>query len=602
MKKLTNVFMGVVCSLILLATTSVFADIQADAQKFIDEYTEQYQTQGYEAAKAEWALSTRIIEGDDTNAKRVQEVSEKMAKFQGSATVIETCQSLLAKSDELLPLQVKQLKEILYMAANSPQTIPEIVKERIAAETAQTEKLFGFTYTIDGKEVTTNDIDGILREEQDLAKRLQAWEASKKIGPTLKPGLIELQRLRNATVNALGYEDYFSYQVAAYDMESEEMMTLIRDFNKDLRPLFREIHTYIRYMLAERYEQPVPEMLPAHWLPNRWGQSWDALVEVPGMDLDKALAEKSPEWLVRQSERFYVSLGMDPMPESFYTKSSLYPLPEGTPYKKNNHASAWHMDADKDVRSLMSVENNSDWYETTHHELGHIYYYMLYSTPEVPILLRGGANRALHEAVGSLMGFAAMQPRFAAEVGLMDENSSPELIPTLLQEALNYVVFIPFATGLMPEWENDLYKGTINPDNWNERWWELKLQYQGIVPPTDRPDSMYCDPPTKTHINDDPAQYYDYAISFVQLFQLHMHIANNILKEDPHNTNYYGSEDIGDFLSDLLSPGATVDWRNLLKETTGEDLSTKAMLEYFAPLQEWLEEQNKGRTHTLPAL
>jgi peptidyl-dipeptidase A len=280
----------------------------------------------------------------------------------------------------------------------------------------------------------------------------------------------------------------------------------------------------------------------------------------------------------------------------------MYPLPSGSSFKKNNHASAWHMNLAEDVRMLMSVESNSEWYETTHHEFGHIYYFLLYSNPEVPLLLRGGANRALHEAVGSLMGLAAMQPRFAAEVGLLSGDVKPDPIQSLLAEALNYVVFVPFATGLMAEWEHDLYAENLPPDQWNARWWELKKQKQGIVPPNHRPDSEYCDPPTKTHINDDAAQYYDYALSYLQLFQLHTHIARTVLHEDPHDTNYFGQKDIGDFLRKILSTGATVDWRTLLRETTGEDLSAKAMLDYFAPLQDWLEEENKGRTHTLPAL
>ena len=132
-------------------------------------------------------------------------------------------------------------------------------------------------------------------------------------------------------------------------------------------------------------------MLPADWLPNRWGQDWSALASLAdttsagaGAGLDAALSEHTPQWLVEQAERFYTSIGFEPLPRSFFDRSSLYPLPAGSPYKKNTHASAWHMDLDRDVRSLMSVETNAEWYETTHHELGHIYYYLQYSRPEVP--------------------------------------------------------------------------------------------------------------------------------------------------------------------------------------------------------------------------
>lgn len=586
-----------------LIGTTVFAQTaQERAQRFLDEYHAKFQPLYYESSLAQWALNTRIVEGDDTNAKRAQAAEEALAAFTGSVEVIETCRELLGRCDELTPLQVKQLEVILYAAANAPQTVPELVKERIAAETAQSEKLYGFRFTLDGQEVTTNEIDAILREETDLDKRFAAWEASKAVGPTLREGLKNLRRLRNETVRALGYPDYFSYQVSEYGMTTAEMLALMRRINEEVRPLYRELHTYVRYMLAERYRQPVPDLIPAHWLPNRWGQEWTPLVKVEGLDLDAALKDKEPEWLVRQAERFYMSLGLPPLPEVFWEHSSLYPVPADAGYKKNNHASAWHMDLDRDVRSLMSVESDSYWYETTHHELGHIYYYLLYSRPEVPLVLRDGANRALHEAVGSLMGLAAMQPRFAAGIGLVSPDEKPDPIQTLLAEALNYVIFLPFSAGVMTEFEHDLYVRELPEDQWNARWWELARKYQGMAPSAERPDDRYCDGPTKTHINDDAAQYYDYAISFLQLFQLHEHIARDILRQDPHDTNYYGSQGVGDFLRALLSPGATVDWRRLLRETTGEDISAKAMLDYFAPLMSWLAEQNRGRAHTLPEL
>jgi peptidyl-dipeptidase A len=365
--------------------------------------------------------------------------------------------------------------------------------------------------------------------------------------------------------------------------------------------LFRELHTYARYELAERYGQPVPELIPAHWLPNRWGQDWADLVDVPGYDLGQAISAKSPQWVVEQAERFYVSLGFEKLPPAFWEGSSLYPLPEGSPFKKNNHASAWHMDLDHSVRSLMSVESNPGWYETTHHELGHIYYYLSYSTPSVPIVLREGANRAYHEAMGSLMGLAAMQPRFIQSVGLPTGDTRPDPMQLLLKEALNYVVFIPWSTGTMFFFEKELYADELPPERWTARWWELAAKYQGIAPPTER-DERFCDAATKTHVNDDPAAYYDYALSYVLLFQLHDHIAKKILREDPHDTNYFGRRDVGAFLKTIMEPGASVDWRELLREKTGSDLSAKPMVEYFAPLREWLEKENQGRKHALATL
>ena len=592
------VILGIAVAMIL-PDVAAAGGIREHAQRFIDRYTTKYLKLSYTVAKAQWALNTRIVEGDDTNAKRARTAGEAVAAFTGSIENIETCRGFLRYKDQLKPLQVKQLKRILYMAANNPQTVAKLVKQRIAAETRQSEKLFGFTYRLDGKEVTTNEIDEILRTETDLAKRLRTWEASKQVGRALRPGLIELQRLRNATVRALDYDDYFSYQVSDYGMTRQEMMAYTARFNRELRPLYRELHTYYRHMLAKKYGQPVPDLIPAHWLPNRWGQDWTALVSVEGLDLNAALKKKTPQWLVKQAERFYISLGFAPLPDSFYEKSSLYPLPPGTTYKKNNHASAWHLDLNRDIRSLMSVQTNTYWYATTHHELGHIYYYISYSSPDVPPLLRGGADRAFHEGIGSLMGLAAMQPRFAKAIGLVTETGNADPIQLMLKEALDFVVLIPWGAGVMTEFEHDLYALNLPAKQWNQRWWELKAKYQGIAPPSDRGNEL-CDPATKTHINNDAAQYYDYALSNILLFQLHDHIARNILHEDPHDTNYFGRKDVGAFLKKLLEPGATVDSRTLLRETTGSELSAKAMLNYFEPLRKWLVVQNKGRKHTLP--
>ncbi|QSE98125.1 M2 family metallopeptidase [Fulvivirga lutea] len=575
------------------------SNIKSDAQEFIDNYTQEFLRLYYNSAKAEWESNTHIVEGDTLNAYYTQKANEALADFTGSESIITSTRAFLDKREELDALQVKQLEAILYAAANNPSTAKEIVNKRIKAETVQNEKLFGFDFKIDGKSVSPNEIDRILGEETDIKKRQAAWEASKEVGKTLKEGLAELKDLRNQTVQALGYQDYFNYQVSDYGMTTEEMVQLNKKLISDVWPLYRELHTWARYELAEKYGQEVPDMLPAHWLPNRWGQDWSGLVNVEGIDLDSKLEEKGSEWLVKQAERFYVSLGFEELPQSFYDSSSMYPAPEGADYKKNNHASAWHMDLQKDIRCLMSVVPTAEWYETTHHELGHIYYYVSYTNPDVPPLLRGGANRGFHEAIGSMLGLAAMQKPFLENLELIPSGVETDETQTLLKEALNYVVFIPFSAGVMTHFEQDLYVNNLSKDEYNKAWWQMKKDFQGIVPPTERGEE-YADATSKTHINNDAAQYYDYALSYVLLFQVHNHIAKNILKQDPRATNYYGNKEVGKFLNDMLKVGATKDWRELLKETTGEELNAKAMLDYFSPLTKYLKEENKGRIYTLP--
>ncbi len=589
-------------TLLFLAMTSACSSaVQNEVKEYLTEYESQLQGLYYEASLAQWASNTHIVEGDTSNATRTKRAQEALAAFVGSVDNIERIRDYLERREQLTALQVRQLEAMLYAAADNPGTVPDVVAQRIAAETEQVEKLYGFEFTINGRPVTPNQIDQTLRTATDLGERLAIWEASKEVGPALKPGLIRLRDLRNETVRALGYSDFFSYQVSEYGLTTEAMLELTDGLVEGLRPLYREIHTLARYELADRYGGPVPELIPAHWLPNRWAQDWTAMVSVEGLDVNPALGQRSAEWIVQQGEEFYKSLGFDALPESFWEKSSLYPLPPDATFKKNTHASAWHMDLGDDVRSLMSVEPNRDWWETTLHELGHIYYYQSYTRPEIPLVLRGGANRAYHEGIGSLIGLASLQRKFLVNRGLVPADAEVDAIAQLLQEALNYVVFIPFSAGTMTRFEHALYVDELPPDQFNARWWEIVRKYQGVVPPSPRGEE-YADPLTKTHINNDPGQYYDYALSNVLLFQLHDHIARNILGDDPHNTDYWGSKEVGEFLYNLMAPGASRPWREVLRETTGRELDAQAMVEYFQPLYDWLVEENKGRTHTLPEL
>jgi peptidyl-dipeptidase A len=575
------------------------SDVQNEVQSYLDEYNKEYQKFLYEWNKGEWALNTKIIEGDTVTSKLAEDAAEKYANFTGSKDNIERAKKYLEQKNVLTELQVKQLNRILYLAASNPETASEIVKEKIKADTKQTELLYGFDFKLNGKSISTNEIDEMLNTKADVNERLKVWEASKEVGIGLKDGLANLQQLRNKSVQALGYDDFFAYQVSDYGMTVDEMNEVCLSMIQDIWPLYRELHTWARYSLAEKYGEDVPDMLPAHWLPNRWGQDWQELVQTEGVNLDENLKQYSSEWIVEKGEEFYVSLGFEKLPQSFWDLSSLYPVPEDAGYKKNNHASAWHMNNDNDIRSLMSVIPNTRWWSTSLHELGHVYYYVSYSNPDVPIILREGANRGYHEAMGSLIGLASLQQAFLEEMGLMPEGVELDKTQVLLKESLEYIVFIPWSAGVMTEFENKLYSNNLPKDQFNKKWWELKKKYQGIVPPYERGEE-FCDAASKTHINNDAAQYYDYAISYVLLFQFHDYIANKIIKQDPHATNYYANKKVGKFLKDIMSPGASVDWIDHLKKSIGSEMSAKPMVEYFAPLMDWLMKENEGRIHTLP--
>ena len=583
----------------LAATTLFLAGCAPNPQELADEFLETYSglTQRLYAiaAEANWKSATDVTEqhvGERIGAEQA------MAAFTGSPWAIETARGLLARPARLDDLSARQLRKVLLFAAEYPGTIPEVVAARVAAEARQSAALDSFEFCADRgpdscrEVVTPNGIDRILVESRDEAERRQAWEVSKQVGPVLKQGVAELRDLRNQVAREMGYDSFFALQVADYDMTVPEMMEMMESFVEDLKPLYEQLHAWVRRELAQRYGRDAPERIPAHWIGNRWAQAWPGLSR--GIDLDSLLESKEPTWIVKQAETFYTSMGLPPLPDSFYEKSDLYPLPAGAPRKKNTHASAWHVDLERDVRSLMSVENNWRWFETSHHELGHVYYYLAYAEAEVPLMLRGGANRAFHEAIGDLIGIAARQPAYLKEIGLLEPDAEIDEIAWLLDEALDQaVVFIPFSAGTMSFFERDLYEENLSADEFNRRWWEYAGRFQGIEPPSPRGEE-YCDACTKTHISDDPGQYYDYAMAFVIKYQLHTHIAKNILGQDPRNCNYYGNREVGEFLWELLRLGATRDWREVLREKTGEEVSTEAMLEYFKPLVEHLRERNAG--------
>ncbi|HKB88964.1 MAG TPA: M2 family metallopeptidase, partial [Opitutaceae bacterium] len=541
-------------------------------------------------SEAQWLAATDVTPAHDASSETA---GKAYAAFTGNPALINEAKDLLTHRHELTPLTVKELEQALLNAAEGPMTKPDLVAARVAAETQQASVLNSFEFKLNGKPITANEIDNLLTSSKDLKERQAIWEASKQSGVALKPGLIKLRELRNGVAQELGHHDYFALQVAGYGMTTDEMVKLQDNFMRELRPLYLQLHTWVKYELAKKYGQPVPKRIPAHWINNRWSQEWTGLVEAA--NIDDRFKGKTPEYIVKTAERFYTGLGFAPLPASFWVKSDLYPVPPGDPRKKNTHASCWHMDLENDIRSLQSVEPNSEWFFTAHHELGHGHYFMSYTRPEVPPLLRIGANPAFHEGIGELIAMASSQVPYLQQQGVLPADFKANPTDFLLDDALaRSIPFIFWSSGTMTHWEADVYAKNLSTDQWNARWWKYVRDLQGVEPPTDRGED-FCDAATKTHINDNPCYYYSYAIATVLKFQLHDHIARKILHQPPQACNYADNKEVGTFLYNILKKGGTEDWRKVLKEATGEDLSTRAMVEYFKPLMAWLEIQNKGR-------
>jgi len=568
---------------------------EREARTFLETMTGVLQPLCTVANQAAWTAATDV-KPEHTAARAAAE--KALAAVSGSKLVIEKTRALLARKPELKPASARQLEKLWLAAADNPATIPDVVAKRIEAESRQSAVLDGYTFCLRPgpggtcrHPLSANRIDEILRKSRVLKERERAWNASKEIGRELKPGLAELQGLRNQVAREMGYSSFFALKVAEYGMSVTEMMALMDETLAAIRPLFDQLHCFAKHTLATRYHQPVPRLIPAHWLGNRWAQSWPGLVERAG--LDPFFKGKTREFIVRTAEDFYVSLGFARLPESFWQKSDLYPVAPRASRKKNSHASAWHIDGETDVRSLMSVEPNQQWFGTAHHELGHIYYDLAYARPEVPYLLRTGANRAFHEAIGELARLASEQLPYLRKIGIIRQGQEPDAAGMLLQSALDSVVFLPFAAGTMTRFEHDLYEDNLPPAEWQARWWQHVQSYQGVQAPRARADEL-CDACTKTHINDYPAQYYDYALASLIKFQLHDHICSKILHQDVRACDYSGSQEAGRFLQKLLALGATRDWREVMREATGEEISPRALLAYFQPVIADLEKRNLG--------
>ena len=614
--------MRLLCSLaILVATTSAatFSEgapakkknaTEKEAEAFLETITSLLIPVSTVAAESDW---TAMIDVTPEHTGLRMGADKALATLSGSTAIITRAKALLAKEKDLDDLTARQLKKLLLGAAENPGTLPEVVSRRVEAEARQSSILDGYTFCLQARPGaapgakpgvtpgcahtgTANQIDDILRKSRDLAERQRIWTASKEIGRPLKPGLIELRDLRNQVAKEMGYSSYFALQVADYGMSVSEMMALLDATLETTRPLFDGLHCWAKNTLAARYKRPAPKLIPAHWIGNRWAQLWPGLIDETS--LDPLFKGSSAETIVKSAENFYVSLGFPRLPDSFWKKSDLYPVPPGSPRKKNSHASAWHVDRAADVRSLMSVEPNEQWFGTAHHELGHIYYYISYSTPAVPMLLREGANRAFHEAIGELARMASEQTPYLIKVGVMPHGKEPDTTAWLLESALDSIVFLPFSAGTMSHFERDLYENNLPASDWQKSWWDYAAQFQGVAPPAPRTDGDLCDACTKTHINDDAAQYYDYALASLIKFQLHDHICTNILKQDVRACDYSGNQEVGNFLRGILKLGATRDWRAVIREATGEPISPRAMMAFYQPLVDELARRNAGKDCT----
>jgi peptidyl-dipeptidase A len=438
-----------------------------------------------------------------------------------------------------------------------------------------------------------------MANDRDPKRLREAWEGWHTISPPMKKDYARFVELSNQGAQVLGFKDTGAMWRGKYDMPADAFARELDRLWDQLRPLYLSLHTYVRSKLHEKYGAIVPETgpIPAHLLGNLWQQDWSNIYDIvapaggkPVFSLTDNLKAKKiePLEMVRFGERFFTSLGFEPLPKTFWERS-LFLKPRDR--EVVCHASAWDIDSVNDVRIKMCIDVNAEDFTTIHHELGHNFYQRAYS--HLPVVLRDSANDGFHEALGDTLALS-VTPEYLVKVGLLDKapDASGD-IGLLLQQALEKLAFLPFGL-VVDQWRWQVFDGSVPPDRYNAAWWELRERYQGVRAPSARGEEFF-DPGAKFHV---PANvpYARYFLASVLQFQFHRALSKATGCTTPlHRCSIYGSKEAGRRLNATLAMGASKTWQEALETLTGQkEMDASAMADYFAPLKTWLDEQNQG--------
>jgi len=440
----------------------------------------------------------------------------------------------------------------------------------------------------------------ILAESRDPRLLEEVWTGWHRVGRSIRPGFVRYVSLANRGATELGFSDTGDMWRSKYDMEPAAFAREVDRLWAQVEPLYRSLHAYVRRRLREQYGDPVVSAdgpIPSHLLGNMWAQSWEAtfpLLAPPSgstvEDLTPVLRRRgtTPTELVRIAERFFVSLGFAPLPDSFWERS-MFVRPRDR--EVVCHASAWDVDCDQDLRLKMCIEVTDDDFMTVHHELGHNYYQRAYARQ--PFLFRDSAHDGFHEAIGDTVALS-VTPEYLVRIGLLERAPGPEGdTGLLLRRALEKVAFLPFGL-VVDKWRWDVFSGRISPAEYNSSWWEMRRHYQGVAPAVPRSDDEF-DPGAKYHVPSN-VPYMRYFLAHILQFQFHRALAREVGASGPlHRASIYGSREAGRRLAATLEMGQSREWPDALEALTGERrMDAGGLLEYFAPLKTWLDEQNRS--------
>jgi len=460
--------------------------------------------------------------------------------------------------------------------------------------------------TLRGQPINGSDIEaamGTSRNPDELKEMWVSWHDN--VGAPMRQDYTELVSIANAGAKELGFADTGAMWRSKYDMPADDFAKLTDRIWAEVKPLYNDLHCYTRTKLNEKYGNPVqPDNGPirADLLGNMWAQEWGNIYDIVapkgigdlGYDIGDLLTARGydPIKMVKAGEGFYSSLGFKPLPQTFWDRSQIV-----KPRDRDVvcHASAWDLDNKDDIRIKMCTKVNSDDFVTIHHELGHNYYQRAYQNH--PYLYLDGANDGFHEAIGDFVALS-ITPDYLVKIGLLDATKVPGAdkdMGLLLRQAMDKVAFLPFGL-LIDKWRWGVFDGTIAPDHYEQAWNDLRRQYQGIVPPVSRDETAF-DPGAKFHIPGN-TPYTRYFLARVLQFQFYEAACRQAGWKGPlHRCSFYGNKAVGQKLNTMLEMGASKPWPDALQAFTGQrDISGKALLAYFAPLQKWLQEQNKGKS------
>ncbi|MBJ7414644.1 MAG: M2 family metallopeptidase [Niveispirillum sp.] len=504
-----------------------------------------------------------------------------------------------------LPADVARKLNLLRLETALPSPADPALNKELAELDAKLGELYatGKVCREDGSDcLTLDEIDDVFRTSRDEKELKRLWAGWHKVGQEMKPLYQREVEIANIGAKELGLPDAGTLWRSGYDMPPEAFEQEADRLWGQVKPLYTALHCYARTKLGETYGTdvvPQDKPIPAHLLGNMWAQEWGNIYDLvapkqaaTNVDVTKLLTKAGydPIKMTKSAEGFFTGLGFEPLPQTFWERSQ---ITRPRDREVVCHASAWDIDDKDDIRIKMCMRVNGDDFQTVHHELGHNFYQRAYKGQST--LFRNGANDGFHEAIGDFIALS-VTPGYLVKLGLLDKEPSTEGdVPLLLQQAMDKVAFLPFGL-LIDKWRWNVFNGNIKPEEYNKAWWDLRTKYQGVSSPVERSAADF-DPGAKNHVPTS-VPYVRYFLARILQFQFHKAACDQAGFTGPlHRCSIAGNAEVGAKFKAMLEMGASRPWPEALKTFTGtEQMDASAMLAYFAPLKEWLDKQNEGKS------